>query len=126
MRPSLSARRRISQRFQTLVLKNAETQQNVDHQVALVGQVKASIEADQAAIESAQTQLDYTTIKAPTDGRMGIRQIDPGNIVHAADTTPIVVAHPDKADLRHLHLAGEKSRRRARGHGARRCFGRGL
>jgi multidrug efflux system membrane fusion protein len=53
--------------------------------------VKATIEADQAAIESAQTQLDYTTIKAPTDGRMGIRQIDPGNIVHAADTTPIVI-----------------------------------
>ena len=79
------------ERFQTLVLKNAETQQNVDHQVALVGQVKATIAADEAAIESAQTQLDYTTIKAPTDGRMGIRQIDPGNIVHANDTTPIVI-----------------------------------
>ena len=79
------------ERFQTLVLKNAETQQNLDHQVALVGQVKATIEADQAAVESAQTQFDYTTIKAPTDGRMGIRQIDPGNIVHAADTAPIVI-----------------------------------
>jgi membrane fusion protein, multidrug efflux system len=79
------------ERFQTLVLKNAETQQNVDHQIALVAQVKATIEADQAAVESAQVQLDYTTIKAPTDGRMGIRQIDPGNIIHANDTTPIVV-----------------------------------
>ena len=79
------------ERFQTLVAKNAETVQNLDHQVALVGQVKATIEADQATIESAQTQLDYTTIKAPTDGRMGIRQIDPGNIVHAADTAPIVI-----------------------------------
>ena len=41
------------------------------------------IDADQAAIESAQTQLDYTTITAPIDGRVGIRQVDPGNIVHA-------------------------------------------
>jgi multidrug efflux system membrane fusion protein len=79
------------ERFQTLVLKNAETQQNLDHQVALVGQVKATIEADQAAVESAQVQFDYTTIKAPTDGRMGIRQIDPGNIIHASDTTPVVI-----------------------------------
>jgi multidrug efflux system membrane fusion protein len=79
------------ERFQTLVAKNAETVQNLDHQVALVGQVKATIAADQAAVESAQTQFDYTTIKAPTDGRMGIRQIDPGNIVHAADTAPIVI-----------------------------------
>jgi multidrug efflux system membrane fusion protein len=79
------------ERFQTLVAKAAETQQNLDRQVAVVGQVKATIDADQAAIEGAQTQLDYTTIKAPTDGRMGIRQIDPGNIVHAVDTTPIVI-----------------------------------
>lgn len=79
------------ERFQTLVAKAAETQQNLDRQTAVVNQVKATIDADQAAIESAQTQLDYTTIKAPTDGRMGIRQIDPGNIVHANDTTPIVI-----------------------------------
>lgn len=79
------------ERFQTLVAKFAETQQNLDRQTAVVAQVKASIDADRAAIESAQTQLDYTTIKAPTDGRMGIRQIDPGNIVHANDTAPIVI-----------------------------------
>jgi multidrug resistance efflux pump len=51
-----------------------------------VDQLKASIAADEAAMESAQTQLDYTTIVAPSDGRVGIRRIDPGNIVHAADT----------------------------------------
>ena len=58
----------------------------------MVAQLKATIEADQAAIESAQTQLDYTTIRAPTDGRIGFRQIDAGNIMHATDATgPIAV-----------------------------------
>jgi multidrug efflux system membrane fusion protein len=79
------------ERFQTLVSKSFETQQNLDHQDALVGQLKATIEADKAAIESAQIQLDYTTIPAPIDGRVGLRQIDAGNIVHVTDTTPIVV-----------------------------------
>ena len=50
---------------------------------------KASIKADDAAIETAQTNFDYTSIIAPSDGRMGVRLIDPGNIVHAADAAPI-------------------------------------
>jgi multidrug efflux system membrane fusion protein len=78
-------------RYQVLAAKNFDTQQNLDHQIALVGQTEAAIEADQAAIESAQTQLDYTTIRSPVDGRIGIRQVDPGNIVHVTDTTPIVI-----------------------------------
>ena len=52
---------------------------------------KASIKADEAAIESARTQLDYTTIVAPIDGRAGIRQIDLGRIIHASDQTPLVI-----------------------------------
>jgi multidrug efflux system membrane fusion protein len=75
------------ERIRTLIEKFADTQQNFDRQTALVAQVKATIQADEAAIESAQTQLDYTTIKAPTDGRMGIRLIDPGNFLRANDTT---------------------------------------
>jgi membrane fusion protein, multidrug efflux system len=78
-------------RFQTLVLKNAETQQNVDLQQAKVDQTKASIEADIAAIETAQTNLDYTNIIAPHDGRMGMRLVDPGNIVHASDQGAIAI-----------------------------------
>jgi membrane fusion protein, multidrug efflux system len=76
-------------RYQTLVLKNAETQQNVDQQRSKVDQTKALIAADTAAIESAQTQLDYTDIKAPSDGRIGIRLVDPGNMVHASDIKPL-------------------------------------
>jgi multidrug efflux system membrane fusion protein len=77
-------------RFVTLLSRNAETQQNVDHQRALVAQIKATIDADQAAIDSAQVQVDFTSITSPVDGRIGIRQVDPGNVVHAADQTPLV------------------------------------
>jgi multidrug efflux system membrane fusion protein len=50
-----------------------------------VDQLKASISADEAMIETAQTNLDYTSIIAPSDGRIGVRLVDPGNIVHASD-----------------------------------------
>jgi len=84
-------------RFKTLVLKNAETQQNVDTQQAKVDQLKATTDADQAAIESAQTQLSYATITAPIDGIVGFRQVDAGNIIHANDPNPLTVltqVHP--------------------------------
>ena len=78
-------------RFQALVLRDAETQQNLDLQQSKVDQTKASIDADTAAIETAQTNLDYTDIVAPSDGRMGVRMVDPGNIVHASDQNAIAV-----------------------------------
>jgi multidrug efflux system membrane fusion protein len=78
-------------RFQTLVVRNVETQQNVDLQQSKVDQTKASIDADAAAIETAQTNLDYTDIVAPSDGRMGVRLVDPGNIVHASDQNAIAI-----------------------------------
>jgi membrane fusion protein, multidrug efflux system len=78
-------------RFQLLAKKDFATQQSVDQQLAKVDQLKATIDADQAAIEAAQTQLSYTTIKAPFDGRVGFRQVDPGNIVHASDPNPLTV-----------------------------------
>jgi len=79
------------QRSRTLVDKNFQTQQVVDQQQSKVDQFIASIDADRAAIDTAQTQLDYTSIIAPNDGRMGVRMIDPGNIVHASDSSPIVM-----------------------------------
>jgi membrane fusion protein, multidrug efflux system len=78
-------------RFKTLVLKNAETQQNVDIQQAKVDQLKAMIDADQAAIEAARTQLNYATITAPIDGVVGFRQVDIGNIIHTSDVNPLTV-----------------------------------
>jgi multidrug efflux system membrane fusion protein len=72
-------------RAKTLALKSFDTQQNVDQLQAKVDQLKASILADEALIETAQGQFDYTTIVAPSDGRIGVRQVDPGNMVRAAD-----------------------------------------
>jgi multidrug efflux system membrane fusion protein len=76
-------------RSETLVEHSVATQQLVDQQQARADQLKASIAADEAAIETAQTQLDYTAIKSPSDGRIGIRVVDPGNLVHASDARPI-------------------------------------
>ncbi len=76
-------------RSRTLVMQNVATQQLVDQQQARVDQLKASIAADEAAIETAQTQVDYTAIKSPSDGRIGVRLVDPGNLVHAADARSI-------------------------------------
>ena len=76
-------------RFKTLALKSFETEQNVDLQQAKVDQLKATLDADAAAIETAQTQLDYTTITAPNDGRIGMRLVDAGNVVHASDAGSI-------------------------------------
>lgn len=73
------------ERFRTLGSKGFETQQNLDQQQAKVDSMKATIQADEAQIETVQTQLDYTDIKAPSDGRMGMRLVDPGNIVRASD-----------------------------------------
>jgi multidrug efflux system membrane fusion protein len=78
-------------RFQTLGAKGFETQQNLDQQQGKVDTAKASVAADEAAIETAQTQLDYTDIKAPSDGRMGVRMVDPGNIVRATDAGSIAI-----------------------------------
>jgi multidrug efflux system membrane fusion protein len=76
-------------RANTLALKNYDTQQNVDQLNAKADQLKAAILGDEAMIETAQTQFDYTTIVAPSDGRIGIRLVDPGNMVHASDTTSL-------------------------------------
>jgi multidrug efflux system membrane fusion protein len=84
-------------RFKALAIKSFETQQNVDLQQGKVDQLAAALDADDAAIETAQTQLDYTTITAPSDGRIGVRLVDPGNVVRASDAGPIatlVLAQP--------------------------------
>jgi membrane fusion protein, multidrug efflux system len=78
------------QRYTTLASENAGTRQQLDTQKALVDQLNAQIKGDQGSIDNAQTQVIYTTIRSPLTGRAGFRLIDPGNIVHAADTTGIV------------------------------------
>jgi len=78
------------ERYERLAITNAINRQQLDTQKAMVNQNAALVQADQAAVESAQATLSYTSIVAPIDGRTGIRQVDEGNIVHASDSTGIV------------------------------------
>ncbi len=79
------------QRDQDLVKDKIVTEQALATQQALVDQLAATVQADQAGIDSAQVQLDYTTISSPLEGRCGVRLVDQGNIVHATDTNGLVV-----------------------------------
>lgn len=78
-------------RYQALAPQQLTSTQTLDAQRALVAQLNAQVQADQATVDSAQTQADYATIRAPISGRTGIRQVDVGNIVHSSDSTGIVV-----------------------------------
>lgn len=78
-------------RYTLLQPQDLASKQTVDTARANVGQLSAQVQVDQAAVNNARTQLDYTRITSPIDGRTGIRLIDPGNIVRAAGTNGIVV-----------------------------------
>jgi multidrug efflux system membrane fusion protein len=78
-------------RYELLAPQNLASKQTLDSQHALVGQLQAQIKGDQANIDNARTQLSYTTIVSPIQGKTGIRRVDPGNNVHATDTGGIVV-----------------------------------
>ncbi len=78
-------------RYQQLAASNAGSKQQADTQRAVVAQQEALVQADQAAIDNAQTTLGYTKIIAPLSGRVGLRQVDQGNIIHASDATGLVV-----------------------------------
>lgn len=78
-------------RYEQLAASKAGSAQQADTQKATVAQLEALVQSDQAAIDNAQATLGYTKIVAPLAGRTGLRQVDPGNIVHASDTTGVVV-----------------------------------
>jgi multidrug efflux system membrane fusion protein len=78
------------QRYQTLVAQDSIATQQLDTQRALVAQLAATVQNDRAQIDYARVQLSHTTIVSPISGRTGVRQVDAGNLVHAADTTGIV------------------------------------
>ncbi len=78
-------------RYAKLAATAYTSAQQYDTARSQVAQLEAQVQSDQAQIDTARTQLSYTTITAPIDGRVGFRQIDNGNIVHAADATGLVV-----------------------------------
>ncbi len=79
------------QRYQTLLSQDSIAKQQVDTQASLVRQYEGTVKLDQGNVDNARVQLSYTRIVAPVAGRVGLRQVDPGNIVHASDTNGIVV-----------------------------------
>lgn len=77
-------------RARTLLQKNAGSQQVVDQQTAAVDQLKAAVALDQANVEAAEVTVSYTEIVSPIDGRIGMRQVDPGNLVRQTDASGII------------------------------------
>ncbi len=94
---TLSNARRDLARYQQLVKTNLVSRQELDTQQSLVTESLGTVKADEAAVASAQLQLDWTRIAAPIDGRVGLKQVDIGNQISTSDTTGIVVltqTHP--------------------------------
>ncbi|MEO8344093.1 MAG: MdtA/MuxA family multidrug efflux RND transporter periplasmic adaptor subunit [Betaproteobacteria bacterium] len=79
------------ERYQTLLTQDSISRQQVDTQAALVRQYQGAVQSDQGAVDSAKLQLTYARVTAPISGRVGLRQVDPGNVVHASDATGLVV-----------------------------------
>ena len=78
------------ERYQTLLAQDSISRQQVDTQAALVRQFQGAVESDKGAIDNAKLQLTYARITAPIGGRVGLRQVDPGNMVHASDSNGLV------------------------------------
>lgn len=79
------------ERYRKLLEQDSISRQQVDTQEALVRQYQGTVEVDRGLVAAAKLQLDYTRITAPVAGRVGLRQVDPGNIVKASDTNGVVV-----------------------------------
>ncbi len=78
-------------RYAALVKEKSIPKQQLDTQASLVQQYEATIASDRATIASAELQLIYTKVTSPLTGRVGLRQIDPGNIIHASDANGLVI-----------------------------------
>jgi len=86
----LAAAKKDLERYKTLVAQDSISQQTLDTQQATVGQLEGTVQSDQAAVQTQQLNLVYAHITAPISGRVGLRQVDPGNYVSTGDTNGIV------------------------------------
>ncbi|WP_046156975.1 MdtA/MuxA family multidrug efflux RND transporter periplasmic adaptor subunit [Chromobacterium vaccinii] len=77
-------------RYKQLAGQNSISKQQVDTQQALVRQYEGTVKVDQGSVAAARINVDYTRVVAPISGRVGLRQVDPGNIVHASDANGLV------------------------------------
>ena len=78
-------------RYKSLYQEGVYSKEQLDAEQALYGQYLGTVEADQAAVETAQVNLDYCSIRSPIDGRVGLRLVDPGNIVQSTATTGMLI-----------------------------------
>jgi membrane fusion protein, multidrug efflux system len=78
-------------RYVALIPSGSIAQQQVDTQKSTVDQLEGQVRTDQAQIDNAKLQIVYCHITAPFTGRVGLRQVDPGNIIHATDTNPMLI-----------------------------------
>lgn len=88
------------QRYTNLADKNFIAHQQLDTTQAQVNQLEAAVKGDQAAIDATRVNLDYCSIRSPIEGRVGIRAVDVGNVVHASDATGLIVI----TQLQPIHL----------------------
>jgi multidrug efflux system membrane fusion protein len=79
------------ERYNTLYTQDSISKQQRDTQESLVHQYQGAVESDQGQVDNAKLQLSYCRVTAPSDGRVGLRQVDPGNMVRASDTNGLVV-----------------------------------
>jgi len=79
------------QRYTILYSQDSIPKQQLDTQISLVNQLEAAVKSDQGLVEAAKLQLVYARITAPVSGRVGLREVDPGNIVHVTDTNGLFV-----------------------------------
>jgi multidrug efflux system membrane fusion protein len=79
------------ERYTTLLAQDSIAKQQVDQQAALVKQLEGTVKIDQAIVDNAKLQLSYTHITAPLGGKLGLRQVDPGNMVHTSDANGVAV-----------------------------------
>jgi len=122
-------------RYDGLAKLDAIPAQQLDTQRALVRQYEATVRVDQGAVDNARLQLSYTRITAPADGRAGLRQVDPGNLVRSSDANgivvitqvqPVTVVFPiPEADLAKLLIRLGMQTQREGGRGAGRSGGAG-
>lgn len=78
-------------RYKEALARNAIPKQQYDTQLSTVHQYEGAVKLDEGQLENAKVQLAYTRIASPITGRVGLRLVDAGNIVHASDTNPLVI-----------------------------------
>jgi multidrug efflux system membrane fusion protein len=88
---ALASARQDLVRYHTLIKQDSISQQQVDQQAAAVTQSEGTVKADQGLVDNARLNLAYSRVTAPVSGKLGLRLVDPGNVVHASDANGVVV-----------------------------------